>query len=308
MAPTSRPAVYLSRNPHCSAGIRDLSSNPPRARIRLDGRAWEGRSRRRWPRLTSWRWAARGAGCHETLLEEGYVTRRGGAPTAAGRQARTAGRAQRGRGPHAATRAAAVGRAAPLRAAPTNGPATVPVRDRRLTHLRANGKRARWRSRGPAARRLSSIAAAPCTSCRRVRSRDRRGTAPTLLRHLLGSRAGAHRRSGWGMDRGPVQGRSGHTRGVTGSAATRPCRTLKAAAHPTQEQTSGRSAPLTEMGGEADIGVAPTEHRLLWAGPLADRIPRAAPSASSPQREVGRLPAGQPMRLRPAAKRRQLAT
>src|SRR3712207_8737914 len=36
-------------------------------------------------------------GCHETLSEEGYVTRRGGAPTAAGRWARTAGRAQRGR-------------------------------------------------------------------------------------------------------------------------------------------------------------------------------------------------------------------
>ena len=114
------------------------------------------------------------------------MTRRGGAPTAAGRRARTAGRAQRGRGPHAATRPAAVGRAAPLRAAPTNGPATVPVRDRRLTHLRANGERARWRSRGPAARRSSSIASAPCTSCRRIRSRDRRGTAPALLRHLLG--------------------------------------------------------------------------------------------------------------------------
>ena len=29
-----------------------------------------------------------GAGCHETLLEEGYVTRRGGAPTAAGEDRR----------------------------------------------------------------------------------------------------------------------------------------------------------------------------------------------------------------------------
>ena len=138
------------------------------------------------------------------------MTRRGGAPTAAGRPARTAGRAQRGRGPQAHSRPAAVGRAARPRAAPTNGPATVPVRDRRLTHLRANGERARWRSRGPAARRSSSIASAPCTSCRRIRSGDRRRTAPALLRHLLGSRSGAHRRSGWGMDRGPVWRRSGH--------------------------------------------------------------------------------------------------
>jgi hypothetical protein len=57
------------------------------------------------------------------------VTRQGGAPTAAGRQARTAGRAERGRGPHAARGPAAVGRAAPLRAAPTTDPRRWRLRD-----------------------------------------------------------------------------------------------------------------------------------------------------------------------------------
>jgi hypothetical protein len=37
-------------------------------------------------------------------------------------------------------------------------------------------------------------------------------------------------------------------RGITGSTASPPCRTLKVAAHPTQEWTSGRSALLAELG------------------------------------------------------------
>src|SRR5829696_10054227 len=134
MAPISRPAVYLSRNPRCPAGIRDGPDGVLRARD-LARRAGV---RRREPPVTPpdpGEVGGAGAGCHETLLEEGYVTRRGGAPTAAGRQARTAGRAQRGRGPQAAGRPAAVGRAARPRAAPTTGPATVPARDRRRVGL-----------------------------------------------------------------------------------------------------------------------------------------------------------------------------
>ena len=75
------------------------------------------------------------------------MTRRGGAPMAAGRQARTAGQAQRGRGPQAATRPAAVGRAARPRAAPTTGLAVVPARDQRRIGF-------------PAGRRLEQVARA----------------------------------------------------------------------------------------------------------------------------------------------------
>src|SRR3712207_4426947 len=58
----------------------------------------------------------------------------------------------------------------------------------------------------------------------------------------------------WTFESGPprsgVEGEAAKTLTVTGWAASRPCRTLEVAAHPTQERTSGRSALLAVQGRE----------------------------------------------------------
>lgn len=60
-------------------------------------------------------------------------------------------------------------------------------------------------------------------------------------------------------------------------AAPRPCRTLKVAAHPAQERTSGRSALPAEMGGNRTFD-GPHEPRrgVTGAGARIKHLPRAA--------------------------------